>query len=215
MRNIINNKMHEMEMTLCKSFFKYYSRIIKYDNEERMKKEEEERKQNNDISKGILLKKIFRKYCNDKLSSFKNVIDKWNLKSKIIGMKDAARDKKKRRKQKKKNNKLLYQKQNGFVDKGHNFYNNVNGFNHTISNGKDIYKYDKISTSTDKLSKINQLSKKSHRIIKKNNSLSQFKIQNNIKNDSKNDNNENANGNDDSDEDSGDTFGLDNNSDKE
>ena len=214
MKNIIYKKIHEMKMTLCKTFFKYYSRIIKYDSEEKMKEEEEEEKQNNDISKGILLKKIFRKYCKDKLSSFKIVIDKWNLKSKIIGIKDAARDKKKRRKQKKKNNKLLFQKQNGFMDKGQNFYNN-HGFSHTASNGNDNFRYNKISTSQDKETKNNNLNKKNDRMMKKNNSLSEIKMQNNIKNDNKDTNNENANENDDSDEDSGDTFGLDNNSDKE
>lgn len=215
MRNIIYKKIHEMKMTLCKTFFKYYSRIVKYDSEEKMKEEEEEEKQNNDILKGILLKKIFRKYCKDKLSSLKIIIDKWNLKSKIIGMKDAARDKKKRRKQKKKNNKLLYQKQNGFMDKGQNYYNNIHGFNHSAANGNDNFKYNKISTSTDKITKSMNMGKKSDRLMKKNNSLSEIKMKNNLKNDNKDDNNENGNGNDESDEDSGDTFGLDNNSDKE
>ena len=214
LKNIIYKKIHEMKMTLCKTFFKYYSRIIKYDSEEKMKEEEEEEKQNNDITKGILLKKIFRKYCKDKLSTFKTVIDKWNLKSKIIGIKDAARDKKKRRKQKKKNNKLLFQKQNGFMDKGQNFYKN-HGFSHTSSNENDNFRYNKISTSQDKVTKNNNLGKKSNRMMKKNNSLSEIKMQNNIKSDNKDANNENANENDDSDEDSGDTFGLDNNSDKE
>jgi len=217
LKNILYKKIHEIKMTLCKTFFKYNSRILKYDSEEKMKEEKEEEKQNNDISKGILLKKIFRKYCKDKLSSFKIIIDKWNLKSKIIGIKDAARDKKKRRKQKKKNNKLLYQKQNGFMNKGYNFFNNINSFSNTVSNGNDNFRYNKISTSQDKITKNSNLKKKSDRMMKKTNSLSEIKMQNNIKSDHKDDNNENenANGNDDSDEDSGDTFGLDNNSDKE
>ena len=66
-----------------------------------------------------------------------------------------------------------------------------------------------MSTSQDKVTK------KRYRMMKKNNSLSEIEMKNNIKSDNKVDNNENANGNDDSDEDSGDTFGLDNNSDKE
>jgi hypothetical protein len=209
MKNIIYKKIHEMKMSFCKTFFKYYSRIIKYDSEEKMKEEEEEEKKSNDISKGIILKKIFRKYCKDKLSSFKIVIDKWNLKSKIIGIKDAARDKKKRRKQKKKNNKLLFQKQNGFMDKGQKYYNNIHGFSQTVSNGNDNFRYNKMSTSQDKVTK------KRYRMMKKNNSLSEIKMKNNLKSDHKDENNENTNGNDDSDEDSGDTFGLDNNSDKE
>ena len=229
--NIINNNQQKIKQVLHKAFFKYYSNVIKFSNEENLKKEEEEEMQNKELSKKILLKKIIKNYHKKKILIFKIFMDKWNLKSKILGMRAAARDKKKKRKLKKKNNRLIYQKHFGIADKknmnnmGPNLCKSIHEFSYIVSNGSVIkessssepannFKNNKISTSSDKINKTNNLDKKNVGAIKKTNSVNEIVVQNNIsKADSKNDNKENLNGNEESDEDSGDSFGLDNNSD--
>jgi hypothetical protein len=229
--NIINNNQHKMKQVLHKAFFKYYSNIIKCRNEENLKKEEEEEMQNKELSKEILLKKIIKNYHKKRIFIFKIYMDRWNLKSKILGMRAAARDKKKKRKLKKKNNRLIYQKHFGIADKknvnnmGPNLCKSIHEFSYIVSNGTVIkessssepvnsLKNNKTSTSSDKINKTNNLDKKNVGTMKKTNSVNEMVVQNNISNaDSKNDNKENLNGNEESDEDSGDSFGLDNNSD--
>jgi len=229
--NIINNNQQKIKQVLHKAFFKYYSNVIKYSNEENLKKEEEEEIQNKELSKEILLKKIIKNYHKKRILIFKIYMDKWNLKSKILGMRAAARDKKKKRKLKKKNNRLIYQKHFGIADKknmnnmGPNLCKSIHEFSYIVSNGTVIkessssepansFKNNKTSTSSDKINKANNLDKKNIGTMKKTNSVNEIVVQNNISNaDTKNDNKENLNGNEESDEDSGDSFGLDNNSD--
>ena len=228
--NIINNNQHKIKQVLHRAFFKYYSNVMKYKNEEDLKKEEEEEIQNKELSKEILLKKIIKNYHKKRIFIFKIYMDRWNLKSKILGMRAAARDKKKKRKLKKKNNRLIYQKHFGIADKknvnmGPNLCKSIHEFSYIVSNGTVIkessssepvnsLKNNKTSTSSDKINKTNNLDKKNVGTMKKTNSVNEMVVQNNISNaDSKNDNKENLNGNEESDEDSGDSFGLDNNSD--
>ena len=229
--NIIKNNQQKLKQVLHKAFFKYYTNVIKCSNEENLKKEEEEEMQNKELSKEILLKKIIKNYQKKRIFIFKIYMDKWNLKSKILGMRAAARDKKKKRKLKKKNNRLIYQKHFGIADKknknnmGLNLCKSIHEFSYIVSNGTVIkessssepansFKNNKASTSSDKISKTNNLDKKNVGTMKKTNSVNEIVVQNNISNaDSKNDNKENLNGNEESDEDSGDSFGLDNNSD--
>ena len=49
------------------------------------------------------MRKLLIKYEKNVRLIYKVILEKWNLKAKIIGMRTAARDKKKKRKQKKKN----------------------------------------------------------------------------------------------------------------
>ena len=155
------------------------------------------------------------------------------LKSKILGIRAAARDKKKKRKQKKKNNKLISQKHFGLVDINKDKNDNMNNkfcrgiheFSYIVSNGSVIkesssnnqaeinFKNNKCSISSDKINKIKKFDKNIG--IKKINSVNEINIKNNIKKDSKDFNNkEKTNSNEDeSDDDSGDSLGLGNNSD--
>jgi hypothetical protein len=215
LENVLNNTSKNLQITLYKNYFKFFSKIMKCENEEKIKEAE---RLNKEKTKEILLRKIFRKCCKDKKSLLKICFDKWYLKSVIISIKEAARDKKKKRKLKRKTNKLLYQKQFGYMEKPPNFYKNNPEAIHIVSNGTislsnqagDNTKKNKISTSSDKVNKKNKMDEKNNRIIKKNNSINEIK-----NSDNKDDNKENINCNEDSDEDSGDSFGLDNPSDKE
>jgi hypothetical protein len=215
LENVLNSTSKNLQITLYKNYFKFFSKIKKCENEEKIKEAERINKEN---TKEILLRKIFRKCCKDKKSSLKICFDKWYLKSVIISMREAARDKKKKRKLKRKTNKLLYQKQIGYSEKPPNYYKNNPEIIHIVSNGTislsnqvgDNTKKNKISISSDKVNKKNNIDEKNNRMIKKNNNINERK-----NSDNKDDNKENINCNEDSDEDSGDSFGLDNPSDKE
>ena len=215
LENIINNTSKNLKITLYKNYFKFFSKIMKSENEEKLKEAE---RLNKEAQKKILLRNIFRKYCEDKKSSLKVCFEKWYLKSVIISMREAARDKKKKRKLKRKTNKLLYQKQFGYTEKPPNFYKNNPEVIHIVSNGTislsnkagNNNQKNKISTSSDKVGKANNVEEKNNRTRKKNNSIIERK-----NSDNKDDNKENINYNEDSDEDSGDSFDLDNPSDKE
>ena len=226
--SIINNKEKNIKNILCKAFFKYYNNVIKYRNKEIIEKEEEKEEQNKELLKRTLLKKIFKNYCKKRLFIYKIFIEKWNLKSKILGMRAVARDKKKKRKLKKKNNRLKYQKYFGLVEKkntpnlNQNICRSIHEFSYIVSKGTVIKESssnepvndimnNKISISRDKINKVND--KKNIGIMKKTKSVN--KIEKRIQKDNKNyDNNkENINCNEDSEEDSGDSLGLGNNSD--
>ena len=221
LKNIINNKEQKIKMFLYKEFFKYYSNVIKSKNEESQKGEEAQKKE-------VILSKIIKKYDKNKKLLYKIIMDKWNLKSKIMALRAAARDKKKKRKLKKKNNKLIYQKNLGLVDKNNNSNNNlcksIQEFSYMVSNGtvikesssqeitdKNIKKNIKESTSSDKINKKNKLEKKNLE-MKKRNSANECVTHNKIKEENKimNKENENVNinCNPESEEDSGDSFGL-------
>ena len=221
LKNIINNKDRDKKNTLCKTFFKYYCNTIKL-NEENARKAEEE---DIEITKSILLKKIFKRYQKNTRLIYKIILEKWNLKSKIIGMRAAARDKKKKRKLKKKNNRLIYQKHFGIAEKkvnpnnlGPKFCKSIHEFSYIVSNGTVI----KESSSNELTEmkgknpsgdKLNDLEKNKNLEIIKTNSVNELTIQDKFKKDKKEDNkeNENVNCNEDSDEDSGDSLGLDDN----
>ena len=126
------------------------------------------------------------------------------LRSKILGMRAAARDKKKKRKLKKKNNKLISQKHFGLVDKSQEKNNNnlnnkfcksIHEFSYIVSNGTVIkesssnepteinIKNNKCSISSDKINKLKKFDKNVG--LKKINSVNEINIQNNIKKESK------------------------------
>ena len=103
LKNIFIKKDQERKDLLLKSFIKIY-----YNNISQINKTDKEEKSKEDI-KLELLKKIFNNYDKNRGCILKIFTEKWILKSKILGMRAAARDKKKKRKLKKKNNKLISQ----------------------------------------------------------------------------------------------------------
>ena len=207
---------------LLKSFLKIY-----YNNASLEKTKPE--KETEDI-KSKLLKKIFNNFDTNRKSILKVFSEKWNLTSKILGMRAAARDKKKKRKLKKKNNKLISQKHFGLVDKTKENKNNltnqfcksIHEFSYIVSNGAIIkesssnepgeinIKNNKCSISSDKINK--KFNKNVG--LKKVNSVNEINITNSFKKDTKDNIKEKTNSNiEESDEDSGDSLGLGNNSD--
>ena len=236
LKNIINNKQKKLNFYLNKAFFKYYSIAIKSNIENEQKKEEEQEKKNKEQTKNLLLNKIIKRTDKNKKLIYKIFLEKWCLKSKILGMRAAARDKKKKRKLKKKNNRLLNEKHFGIANKQNNqnnlglqFSKSIQEFSYIVSNGTVIkesssnnnaeinVKNIKTSTSSDKIKKYNKLDKNKNMGMKKINSVNEMvKQKKDKKEKTKEDNkeNENINANEESEEDSGDTFGLeDNNSD--
>ena len=228
LKKIINNKEKNTNIFLSKQFFKYYSNTIKTKNEDLKKQQEQEQEkeeeENKNISKKILLTKLFKRYENNIKIIYKIFLEKWFLKAKILGMRAAARDKKKKRKLKKKNNKLIFQKNFGIADKKTNsngqFSKSIHEFSYIVSNGTVIKesssndvglvtKESKGSTSSDKVKKVNKLGKKKDLGIIKTNSVNEIATKNKLIKDNKE--NENINCNEDSEEDSGDSFGLDEN----
>ena len=235
LKKLVNNKEKHINNILYKTLFKYYSNTIKYNNKDIEKLEEEKQEQDKELSRSILLNKIFKTYQKNVKLIYKVFLEKWNLKSKIMGMRAAARDKKKKRKLKKKNNKLLYEKHFGIADKktnsnnlGSKFSKSIHEFSYIVSNGTVIkesssnenaeinVKNIKSSTSSDKINKFNN--KLDNKLDKKNlsvgkiNSVNEISTQNVLsKKDNKVDNkeNDNLNCNEDSEEDSGDSLGLD------
>ena len=74
------------------------------------------------------LRKIMNKYIKDVKVVYKIIIEKWNLKSKLIGIRTVLKEKKKKRKQKKKINKLLYNKHYLVIDNYKHRDNSNKGF---------------------------------------------------------------------------------------
>jgi len=169
-----------------------------------------ENKENKEFKKLERLKKIFIKYEINVKLIYKVFFEKWNLSSKIIGMRNAARDKKKKRKLKKKINKLLYNK-NFIITENNNKYNDgqklfksSNEFS-IIPNGT-IIKDVKNDSKSKSIKENKKKTKSLHKISMKD------KI--NIKEDENYNNLYNINKiNDESNEDSGDIFEFENNSD--
>ena len=235
LKKAINDKEKNNKIILYKNFLKFYYNTIQL-NKEEPQQIEEENEQEKELYKKTLLNKIFKRYQKNIKLIYKIFLEKWNLKSKILGMRAAARDKKKKRKLKKKNNKLLYEKHFGIAEKkqmannlGPQLCKSIHEFSYIVSNGAVIkesssnetpdinLKNKNSSTSSDKINKTkNKLDKKNNFGIKKTNSVNEIATQNKLKKDNKEDNkeNENINANEESEEDSGDSFGLeDNNSD--
>ena len=229
-KNIINIKNQKIKSNLIKAFYKLYfyncqnSQIIKEENDN-----------DKNITKQKLLKVIFERCNKDRILMYKTYLEKWNLKSKIIGIRAAARDKKKKRKLKRKNNKLNYKKDLGLMEQNYNsnkttskFCKSIHELCYVVSGGtvsKESTKNEnnvnvknsKMSTSSDKINKMNNLDKK-FMGLKKTNSVNEIIIQNKpekIGSKEKKNNKNDVNENEESDEDSGDYFDIDNNSEKE
>ena len=142
LKKIIYRKEQENKKILRKIFFKFIINSIKYDNYQLKKAIIDDKK----ITK---LKKICNKYEKDVFLIYKVILEKWNLKSKIIGMKTAARDKKKKRKQKKKIFKLLNHKYSELYEKNKSssnlnpkFNEGVNIFRSMVSIGGEDKDYE-------------------------------------------------------------------------
>ena len=177
----------------------------------------------------IKLKKIINKYLSNVRIIYKIFFEKWNLKSKLIGIKTAARDKKRKRKQKKKINKLLYNKHYLIVDNFKNGDNSNNkyprlsksiqGFNYIVSD-KDIIKEPNMeegkliiggNLSANNIKYIYKKTKSENKFKRHTENINIEKVdKNNLKIDLSKENNDNEENN--SDEDSGDSFGFGDNS---
>jgi hypothetical protein len=230
LKKIFDNKEKRKKIILNKVFFKFLIKSIKCEKEEIKEKIDKEKEEENEILKIELLRKIFVKFEKSVRLIYKVILEKWNLKAKIIGIRTAARDKKKKRKQKKKNQRSLYNKNYNLY--GNNIKNNyspkfcksIHEFSYIISNGKAIKESNpnesqKVLTGNKSTTNINNIvnnlnnhiddketKKKKTKSVNKNSDLSLKKDRNNKEKD-------NMNYNEESDEDSGDSFGLDNNSD--
>ena len=221
LKKFIENKEKGSKNILNKKFFKFVLNNMKYDKEEIKQKIEKEKEEEKDILKIEKMKKIFKKYENNVRLIYKVILEKWHIKSKIIRMKNAARDKKKKRKKNKKK-RLLYNK--NLVKNSYNpsLCKSIHEFSYLVSNGKII----KESNSKES-GKVLKANKSSSNIINKNNDPNNIINKEEIKKKKNRSVNKNYTShkeiniknknrlhiNEDSDEDSGDSFGLDNNSD--
>ena len=109
LRKILHNKEKKNKEIKRQIFFKFVLNVFKYDNQ-KLKKAIKENKKNIEKLKYEKLQKIFTNYERNVRLIYKVNLEKWFLKSIIIGIKASARDKKKKRKQKKKINKIIYNK---------------------------------------------------------------------------------------------------------
>ena len=231
LKKLLQNKMKQDKIILYKFFYKFQLNNIKCINEEIKERIEKEKEEESETLKLELLRRILTKYEKNVRLIYKVILEKWNLKAKIIGIRTAARDKKKKRKQKKKNLRLLYNKNYGIGDNniknnyGPKFCQSPNEFdneipNDTVIEGSNLNKSKKIllgnKSTTDVNNSVNNLNNHIHEkeMKKKKNKSVNKKSALNLKQDkSNNDKDNNMNYNEESDEDSGDSFGLDNNSD--
>ena len=231
LKKLVENKENKNKKYVNKAFFKFVLNNIKYNNEEIKNEIEKAKEEEKEILKLDLMRKLLIKYEKNVRLIYKVILEKWNLKAKIIGMRTAARDKKKKRKQKKKNLRLLYNKKydmggnNVRNNYGPKFCKSIHEFSYIVSNGSgNVIKESNSSQvllsnkSTTNMTINNKISDLKNTIdekeIKKKktksvNKRSIFKD----KKESLNDNKDNINNNEESDEDSGDSFGLENNSD--
>ena len=231
MKKLVENKEKKNKIYLNKVLYKFVLNKIKYDNEEIKNKKEKEREEEKNNLKLELMRKLLIKYEKNVRLIYKVILEKWNLKAKIIGMRTAARDKKKKRKQKKKNLRLLYNKnyamgenniKNNYAPK---FCKSIHEFSYIISNGSgnvikesnsnQILLGNKSTTNmtiNNKISDLNNAIDEKETKKKKTKSVNKRSIFKDKK-ESHNDNKDNINNNEESDEDSGDSLGLENNSD--
>ena len=227
LKKIIYKKEQKNKIILNKMFFKFVINNLKCKNEEIKNSIEKQEEEEKEILKLEKLKKLFIKFENNARFIYKVILEKWNLKSKIIGMKTAARDKKKKRKQKKKNNRLLFNKNFGFGENnGKKMFaplcKSIHEFSYIVSNGNAIKEsnsneFGRVllgNKSTSNLNNKNNNSNLNEKELKKKknksvNKKSIFKDKKDIRYENK----DNINNNDNSEDDSGDSFGLDNNSD--
>ena len=226
-QNVLNIIEHRIKLIKEKSFYDLYyksilknkNNIIKKDKLEIILLKKDNKRKNilyhsllniiktkKDINKlrQIKLRTIINKYINNIRIIYRIYLERWNLKSKIIGIRTAARDKKKKRKEKKKINKLLYNKHYLIVDnyKQRDHSNNlrltktIQGFNYIVQD-KDIINDPNLEEGQ---LMIGNLSNNNIRYIyKKTKSVNKKRNDNNM-----NENKEEIN----SEEDSGDSFGL-------
>jgi hypothetical protein len=201
---------------------------IKYNNYEL--KEEEKIKQREQR-----LSTLFIKYEKNVRIIYKFIMERWNLRAKIIGIRTAARDKKKKRKQKKKNNRILYNQQFAINKNnyGPKFCKSIQEFSYIVPNAsiiKDSSSNDQVKTLSGNKSTKNlnittnnnidshidsqEIKKSKNKSVTKRNVFKSTSENNDNKKDNNKDNNNKDNiTNEDSDEDSGESFGLENNSD--
>jgi hypothetical protein len=178
---------------------------------------DKENKENKQFKKLEKLKKIFIKYEKNVKLIYKVFLEKWNLSAKIIGIRDAARDKKKKRKLKKKNNKLLYNQNKNFIITENK--NNYNGGQKLFKSSNEFFILpnrtiiNDVKDSITKSIKENKEKTKSfNKKITKNKNKILYKNINKDENCNSNQFNINKR-NEESNEDSGDTFEFENNSD--
>lgn len=109
LRKIFHNKEKKNKEIKRQIFLKFVLNIFKYDNQ-KLKNAIKENGKNSEKLKHEKLFKIFTNYEKNVRLIYKVNLEKWYLKSVIIGIRASARDKKKKRKQKKKINKIIYNK---------------------------------------------------------------------------------------------------------
>ena len=227
-KRILNNKEKKKRMILQKMFYKFVINNIKINNtkgnNEIEKEEKEENEKEKENLKLKLLKKLFVKYEKNVKLIYKVIMEKWNLKSKIIGIRTAARDKKKKRKMKKKNNKLLYRygigenyHKNNYAPK---FCKSIHEFSYIISNGhitkesnQNELKRDLLENKSTKNINNSKIDNSGNEFNDKEIKKKKTKSVNRRRIFDKKNSLNNLNNNEESDEDSGDSLGLDNNSD--
>ena len=225
-QRILHNKEKKNRMILQKMFYKFFINSLKINdkngNKEIAKEEKGEKEKEN--LKLKFLKKIFVKYEKNVKLIYKVIMEKWNLKSKIIGIRTAARDKKKKRKMKKKNNKLLYRygigenyHKNNYAPK---FCKSIHEFSYIISNGNNTkgsnqneLKRDLLENKSTKNINNSKMDNSGNEFNDKEIKKKKTKSVNRRRIFEKKDSINNLNNNEESDEDSGDSLGLDNNSD--
>ena len=95
LKKLVENKENKNKKYLNKVFFKFVLNNIKYNNEEIKNEIEKEKEEEKEILKLDLMRKLLIKYEKNVRLIYKVILEKWNLKAKIIGMRTAARDKKK------------------------------------------------------------------------------------------------------------------------
>ena len=207
LKKIINIIEQKKRNNLYKYFYKIIIDNIKFNIDK-------ENKENKELKKLEKLKKIFIKYEKNVKLIYKVFLEKWNLSSKIIGMRNAARDKKKKRKLKKKNNKLLYNK-NFIITENKMKYNDGQKLCKSSNVFSIIPNGTFIKDVQDSISKNIKKNKKKTKSLNKKVMKNQNEILNNNLNKDENCNSNLYNinkPNEDLNEDSGDTFEFENNS---
>ena len=129
-KNVIKDKLKiiilKLEKNRIKNLSKSFFNILKTSNNNNNNITTLKRDVNN--LRKEKLRKIMNKYIKDVKIVYKIILEKWNLKSKLIGIRTVLKEKKKKRKQKKKINKLLYNKHYLVIDNYKHRDNSNKGF---------------------------------------------------------------------------------------
>ena len=179
LRKILHNKEKKNKEIKRQIFFKFVLNVFKYDNQ-KLKKAIKENKKNSEMLKIEKLQKIFTNYERNVRLIYKVNLEKWFLKSIIIGIKASARDKKKKRKQKKKINKIIYNKYFDIKEKNNSSKNLDTKFTECLNLFKNL-------TSEPPVLTKEPLSNECYKIIENNlNNNNTINRTTNINNDEKN-----------------------------